>query len=191
MKNFWISCVALSLVLLALDVAPAPAASKKRIKPEDLTNFMLSPEYSQWLVGPIFHMIAEVDRKKFLALQSDAEAQKFIKEFWDARGGEAVFPTRGQKLIYDERAAEADKMFGEGTNRGRRTDRGTIHVLYGEPKDIRYDPPARQFGSPIEVWIYPGSSEEGLDGRRPERIYMSEKRDDATVFVRGPVRRTR
>lgn len=198
MKNFWIFCVdpkaarrLLILSLVALMALPVTAASKKRIKPEDLTNFFLSPEYSQWLVGPIFHIIAEADRKRYLALQTDAEAQAFIKAFWDARGGEAIFPTKGQKIIYDERATEADKLFGEGTNRGRRTDRGTVHVLYGEPKEIRYDPPARQFGSPIEVWLYPSDAPAGLDGRRPERIYMFERKDDQTVFVRGPVRRPR
>jgi GWxTD domain-containing protein len=192
-KSFWTSCVALELAgLILLAVAlPASAAKPRSRRPEDLTNFLLSPEFSRWLVGPISHFASEAEIRDFLELDSDDQAGDFIEQFWERRGGETVFPQKSKRLIFEERAAEADRVFSEGTHRGLRTDRGTVFVLYGPPEEVRYELPTRQLGQPIEVWSYPKDAQKGLDDRKPDRIYRFVREGDLTVFYRGPVRRPR
>ena len=177
-------------MLLVLAMAmPAEAGKRKRQGPEELTNFLLSPRYSQWLVGPIAQIATAEERKIFLGLQIDEEAAAFISEFWEKRGGEAVFPTQGQKVIFDERAQEADRIFNEGTYRGYRTDRGTIFVLYGEPIEIRFEQAPRGRGEFLEIWEYAKDAETGLDGKKPETLYRFVKKDGATELYRGPLNR--
>lgn len=191
MKNSWIFSAVLELVVLAvtLTVVPAMAAQRKQLEPLDLTNFALSPEYSRWIVGPIAHIATAKEIDQYLALQSDDEAAAFIEDFWDRRGGEALFPVKGKKLIFDERVKEADKFFTEGTYVGSRTARGTILVLYGAPLEVRYELPVRPRDEAIEVWVYPADAPEGLDGEKPDPIYRFVKEDDVTVLYRGPTRR--
>lgn len=190
-KNFSTCFAVAELVLWSALViqGPAGAAKPSSAAPEELTNFRLSPGYSQWLVGPIARMASQEEIGRFLALHSDVEAQEFIERFWEQRGGEAIFPARGQKLIFQERAEEADRLYSEGTHRGSRTDRGTIYVLYGPPEKIDYESPVRQHGEPIEVWNYPKDRDEGLDGQKSDRTYRFVKQGDRTVFYRGPIRR--
>jgi GWxTD domain-containing protein len=190
-KNSWISFVIPELIglLVLLSLVPAAAAKRKQVEPEDLTNFLLSPEYSRWLVGPIAHMSTADEVEEFLALESDEQAEAFIKRFWDRRGGEAVFPVKGLKVIFDERVAAADKFYTEGTHRGSRTARGTVLVLFGAPEEVRYELPPRKRLDSIEVWTYPEDAAPGLNGRTPEREYRFIKAGDLTVLYRGPVSR--
>jgi hypothetical protein len=84
--------------------------------------------------------------------------------------------------LYDTRAAEADKKFPEAAVAGRRTDRGTIYVLYGDPENTEYEELRDVSGPDIELWRYAKNAEPGLDGRRPERQYRFAKLGDLTRF---------
>jgi GWxTD domain-containing protein len=190
-KNSSTSFVVLEIILLLAFtlVSPVEGGKKKPQNPEDLTNFLLSPRYSQWLVGPVALIATAEERSAYLRLQEDEEATAFIVSFWDKRGGDSVFSTNGEKAIFDERAQEADRVFGEGTFRGHRTDRGTIFVLYGDPEEIRFEAAPRGRGEFMEIWEYPKEAEEGLDGKKPEKFYRFVKKDGKTTFYRGPVGR--
>lgn len=190
-KNFSISCVVLEVILLlaVLVADPVGAAKRKRQNPEELTNFLLSPTYSQWLVGPVSQIASREEREAYLGIQVDDEAVAFIARFWEQRGGEISFPTKSPKVIFDERVKEADRIFKEGTFRGHRTDRGTIFVLYGEPEEIRFEQAPRGRGDFLEIWEYVKETEAGLDGKKPERIYHFVKRDGKTELYRGPLNR--
>ncbi len=188
-KNSSIFCVALELALVLALIAAAPATAGKKKKsqdPADLTNFLLSPQYSQWLVGPIGFIADEAERKAYLALQDDAEAAEFIADFWEKRGGAAVFPAKRPKAIFDERKQEADRLFDERTYAGHRTDRGTIFVLYGDPREIRFEAAPRGRGEFLEIWEYEKNAAPGLDGRQPETRYYFVKIDGHTTHYKGP-----
>lgn len=187
-KNSWTFCVVLetALVLSLVAVSPVLAGKGKWQDPEELTNFLLSPQYSQWLVGPVGRMADEGERKAYLDLQDDKEAAAFITTFWDKRGGEAVFPTKGQKLIFEERKEEANRILDEPTSAGYRTDRGTLFVLYGEPQEIRFEAAPRGRGEYLEIWMYDKNAEPGLDGRKPETSYYFVKKDGHTTYYKGP-----
>jgi GWxTD domain-containing protein len=169
---------------------PEATAKKKRKAPapEEVTNFMLSPDLSQWLVGAISRMATQHEIEAYLALTSDEAASAFIDEFWARRGPEAVWPNKSKRQLFEERSAEADRLYDEGTYRGRHTDRGTIYVLYGPPDATRYEESAQVRSSTVEVWTYSGSAAPGLDDKRPRNFYMFMKQGDLTVEYRGAIR---
>ncbi|MEJ2086717.1 MAG: GWxTD domain-containing protein [Acidobacteriota bacterium] len=173
--------------MLAL-TPPAEAAKRKKLSAEDLTNFMLAPRYSRWLVGPISRIATDQEIEEYLAIDSDAEAEAFIAEFWQSRGGDAVWPAKNKQKIFEERVELADKLYSEGTFRGSTTARGTIFVLYGEPDQVQYEAPPKNRGGPIEVWRYTPETVESLDGSKPDVIYLFRKEGNKTVLYRGPRR---
>lgn len=147
--------------------------------PENLTNLYLSPQYSQWLVGPIARMITPDAAQAYLALTDDLAAADFIEAFWRSRPD-------GQRQTFEERADEADRRYTEAGYSGRRTARGMIYVLYGEPEETEYDIDP-QTSLPFEVWRYGDDAPTGLDGRQPTS-FRFQKTGDITTFYRprGP-----
>jgi GWxTD domain-containing protein len=142
------------------------------------TNFLLGPEHSQWLVGAIGRIATEEERRQFLALEDDAAAAAFVAEFWRQPGRERL------QRVYDERAGLADRRFSEAAHPGRKTDRGTVFILYGEPSEILFEDKRHVDDPPVELWRYPKDAEVGLDGARPERLYRFAKRGDLTRMFR-------
>ena len=169
------------LVLVCLVVTPA-LARLKTLDVADLTNFRVGPEYAQWLVGPIAQLATEAERRRFLDLADDSAAEAFIESFWEHRGPNLVFPPTGPRYIFEGRAIEADRVFSEGTFLGRRTDRGTVFILYGLPESVEHASSPTNFGPPIEIWNYPKKAANGLDGKRPDRSYAFRVQDSVTKF---------
>jgi GWxTD domain-containing protein len=161
--------------------APARAASKVHTA-EELFQPFLEGELSHWLVGPIGRMASEDEITAYLRLKTTEEANQFIDAFWAKRDPDPSQPGNAVLDLFTKRAAEADKKFAEAAVAGRRTDRGTIHVLYGEPESVEYEEFRDVSGPDIELWRYPKKAETGLDGRRPEKDYRFAKLDDLTRF---------
>lgn len=175
------AAIAAVLVVLGLLAAPLTGGRKSRSAAE-LTNPFLGPEYSQWLVGPIARMAAEKEIDKFLSLVDDGAARVFLDEFWERRDPDPGEPGNGVRETFEKRATEADKKFREAAYAGRRTDRGTIYILYGPPNEIEYEELRDVRGPDVELWRYPKGSTAGLDGRRPDRVYRFAKQGDLTSF---------
>lgn len=171
-----------AVLVAAAFVAPPAAAGKPKQEPFELINPLVSPEHSQWLMGPISWMASKKEIEQYLAIVDDAQADAFIKSFWAERDPYPERPDNPLRTTFEERAVTADSLYAEGGLPGRRTDRGTIYVLYGEPDEVdrRVSP---DLGDPLmEVWIYEKGAEKGLDGERPDREYRFVKRDDTTRF---------
>jgi GWxTD domain-containing protein len=149
--------------------------------PDDLANPFLGPDYSVWLVGPVARIATADEIKGYLALHDDTAAAAFAQQFWERRN-----PTKGPAnpalLAFEERSDVADRKFSEGGVLGRRTDRGTILVLYGPPIKTGFEVAPSPRESAIEVWHYSPTAPVGLDARRPNEIYRFTKRGDLTVF---------
>jgi GWxTD domain-containing protein len=147
----------------------------------DLANPFLGPEYSDWLVGPVSRLASADEVKSYLALHDDSAAAAFIQEFWVRRN-----PTKGPAnpalSAFDERSEVADRKFSEGGLLGRRTDRGTILILYGPPIKTGFEVAPSPRESAIEVWRYGPTAPLGLDGKRPDELYRFTKRANLTVF---------
>jgi GWxTD domain-containing protein len=170
-------------VAFAATLAAGCASTPTAGAPEDLINPRLGPAYAQWLVGPVARLASGEEIDRYLALTSDAEAAAFVEQFWAERNPFPNRPDNPLRTTFEERAAEADRRYGEGGFRGLRTDRGTIYVLYGEPTRMDRDIPPAAGDPPLEVWFYE-NAEAGLGGDRPQPVYRFIKRGEVTTFYR-------
>lgn len=187
--------IALAILLLAPGAAAEAAKRKRPQIPSPSSHAWINPklglEYSQWLVGARAWMATPEEVETFMALSDDEAAAAFEREFWRRRDADASVLFGGLEQTFDERAEEADNRFGEGARLGRKTDRGAIYVLYGEPAEIEFETSAESREPTLEVWTYPADSSEGLDGREPPRRLFFEQQDGQTSLAPGRVRSSR
>lgn len=177
-----LTLAALSVLAGVLGCGSAPSRSRT-----DLTNPFLGPDYSGWLVGPISRMATPEEIQAFLALKDDDQARQFVEAFW-AKRDTLIDPLRGKSVrqVFEARSAEADRAFSEAGYLGRRTDRGAIFILYGNPTKTDYEVAPVPSDPPLAVWIYDETAPVGLDGKRPASRYRFVKRGDLTVtYVPG------
>lgn len=146
----------------------------------ELTNLRLGIDYSHWMLGPVVRMATPEEIEAFLALEDDFAALEFVEAFWARRDPDSSTRANEARATFDRRAQEADRRYGEAGVLGRRTPRGTIHVLYGEPESIDFEIPL-EGGTPIEVWTYPEDASAGLDGRQPATVYRFRKQGELTL----------
>lgn len=181
----------IATVLLVAAIAAIGVAAKKPSDPEDLFNPLLGIDYSHWLVGPIAMIASEEEIAEYLRLTGDEEAERFIAAFWDRRNAGTEFFQKTPQQIYENRILEADKRFTEAAYPGRRTDRGTIFVVFGEPESIEFESPQRVEDPTLEIWRYSKDAAEGLGGETPKRAYRFFKQEELTVFYSGQKRHPR
>lgn len=98
--------------------------------------------------------IATGDEIKRWESLKDIEAKKnFLFNFWKLRDPNPNTPENDRKLEYFERVKKADEMFRGTRERGWRSDRGRVYIVYGEPSEIdRY--PNEMDAYPYEIWSY-------------------------------------
>ncbi len=136
------SAAALAMLLLALFLWHAPRISAQ--SPD------LAPRYHQWPNQTVVYIIQHDERAAFLKLETDAERDHFIQQFWDRRN-----PVPGDRLhntFKDElyrRIAFADERFVAPPIPGWRTDRGRIYIIYGPPDEIENHPSQH-----LDQWLY-------------------------------------
>lgn len=171
--------LAFALGVLAAGAAPA-ADSLERLHPDDLINPFLGPGYASWLVGPVGQLADEEERTLYLLLESDDEAVAFVGEFWSRRDS-------GLRRQFDLRAAEADKRYSESGRLGRRTDRGMVYILFGDPEKTEWEE-HRDIDDPdVQLWTYAKSAAKGLNGRKPARRYRFARDGDVMrLFSNDP-----
>jgi GWxTD domain-containing protein len=168
-------------------LAGTAEAAKKTGKREDLVNIHLGPDHSTWLVGAISWMATPEEIAAYLGLRDDAAAASAIDAFWQRRDPSLEAPGNPLRELFEERAAEADKLYREAALPGSATDRGIIHILFGEPEETSYELSSRPGEDAIESWRYPPDAAAGLNGEKPDRIYSFARQGDLTVFYRKPL----
>ncbi len=186
-KSSWICwLIAASLLAASLLVGPAAGAAErgKRRSADELINVFLSPGKAQWLIGPIAHLASDEQIDAFLEITDDESAERFIGEFWSDRRPLEGAPGLTARQQFEHLAEEADLRYGEATFPGRRTDRGTIFILYGPPDEVDYKPARRARNGEVEIWLYE-RARIGLDGKAPKRAYHFIEQDDLTRFATG------
>ncbi len=156
---------------LAVAETAVAADSLERLHPDELINPFLGPEYARWMVGPVAQLASEDERVFYLLIESDEEASAFVEEFWSSRPA-------GLRREFELRAAEADKRYSESGLLGRRTDRGMVYVLFGDPEKTEWEQ-YRNIDDPnVELWTYPKKVEKGLHGKKPSRRYRFARSGD-------------
>jgi GWxTD domain-containing protein len=144
----------LLLGLAALTCSFAVAQKQTR-KPSSNPSVQsdLIPAYQRWLNEDVVSIITPEERGAFLLLKSDAERERFIAQFWQARDSNPGNSDNEYRTEHYRRIAHANQNFGIGTVPGWQTARGRIYITMGEPDDVRQT-------SSGEVWLYrraPGS----------------------------------
>lgn len=158
--------------------------AQKELTRVDLIQPFLADEFSQWMMGAISHIATPEEIREFGDLMDDDAARKFIVDFWAARESSSDGPSTLE--LYEGRARHVDDEYTEGHVHGRRTDRGTVYILYGPPDSVEYEE-FRDISEPeVELWKYSKKSEEGLDGEKPKREYRFARQGDVTRQYRKP-----
>ena len=123
------------------------------------------PAYGSWLRDEVPDIITEDERRAFLGLSTNEEREQFIEIFWNRRNPEPESPTNAFREEHYRRLAYADEHFASGIP-GRKTDRGRIYIIWGQPDEMEshpaggtYDRPLEQGGGstttyPWELWRY-------------------------------------
>ncbi|MCX8056256.1 MAG: GWxTD domain-containing protein [Ignavibacteria bacterium] len=98
--------------------------------------------------------IASTDEIKRWNLLSDIESKRvFLFNFWKQRDPNPNTPENERKIEYFDRVRRADEMFRSAREKGWRSDRGRVYIVYGEPSEIdRY--PNEMDAFPYEIWSY-------------------------------------
>ena len=143
----------LLLVLCAAGVAqtlPQPGKDVKLSRRERKERTAkLSDTYRQFLIDvePIMQQ-TEIDT--FLVLESDAQRDLYIADFWRRHDLTEGMPNGAFRQIYYERIVTAKERY-----RSLASDRGRVYVIHGEPAEIS-TPDGCWFFQPMELWTYRG-----------------------------------
>jgi GWxTD domain-containing protein len=114
----------------------------------------LSGPYRTWVEKDVRWIISPEERAEYLALPSNAERLRFIRDFWERRNPERDSSTNGFKDEHYRRISYANTRFAAG-HPGWMTDRGRIYITYGRPDSIdAHAEGGIDKGAPFEVWHY-------------------------------------
>jgi GWxTD domain-containing protein len=145
------------LLVLALAVSAAPAAPAAAGQAKKLP-----PAYRTWLEDEVEVIISPKEREVFLKLQTDRERDLFIEAFWKQRDPTPGTAANEFKSEHYRRLAHADRVLGRDSTRpGRRTDRGRIYIILGEPNDVQGFT-AKSSTYDAEIWFYQDKAPLGL-----------------------------
>ncbi len=148
-------------VAIAIATAVMPALLWAALR-QDERLARLPAEARGWLEDEVAYIITDRERDTFLALETVDERRAFIDAFWRRRDPVPATPQNEVKDEHSRRLEHADQKFREIASRpGRKTDRGRMYVILGEPKNIeRFDNQNQIFTS--ELWFYDGDASKGL-----------------------------
>ncbi len=148
-------------LLLLLCVHPAALAFQSdQVAAEEAQDY-----YKKWLEEDVKYIITDQERDVFQKLQTDAEKDAFIEQFWRRRDPDPSTSANEYKEEYYRRIAYANEHFTSGLA-GWKTDRGMIYIKYGKPDEIddhpggsNYVRPSWEGGGttmvyPFQIWRY-------------------------------------
>src|ERR1019366_8671969 len=110
--------------------------------------------YHKWVSEDVAYIITDDERAAFRRLQSDAERDHFIEQFWLRRDPTPDTPENEFKEEHYRRIASANENFASSIP-GWKTDRGRIYITYGPPDEKGSQ--ASQLGlhtAAFEQWRY-------------------------------------
>ena len=93
------------------------------------------------------------EQVKILKKKSLEEKSYFLEAFWRGLDNDLSTKEIPKRQQFRTRVSEADVMFRTDRMPGRRTARGRVYVLYGEP-DIRRTFPMEINAKPYEIWTF-------------------------------------
>ena len=95
----------------------------------------------------------EIDQ--YEELKTVEPKREFLFNFWKRRDQSPESPQNEFKIEYLERVKIVEAKYKTFNNRGVKTDRGRIYLIYDEPDEIEYHPNDYD-KRPYEIWFYHG-----------------------------------
>jgi GWxTD domain-containing protein len=157
--------------------------------------------------GPTRWIMLPEEEKKARRLRTNREAISFIEEFWRRRDPDLQKPGNPFIQTFNERVEAADRLYGEGVERGSLSDRGRALVLLGAPPRLSYGQkpvptwdPGRSGNHPqietkhqaLETWTYGSAALSArlvellkADGRPAEIVLVFEVDPRHTTLIEG------
>ncbi len=86
--------------------------------------------YKEWADSPAAYFLTAAERAEWATLQSEADAEAFVKKFTESRGGEKF------TAELNKRIQMADKYLTVGPTKGSLTTRGKVVIVLGPPKGM-------------------------------------------------------
>lgn len=137
----------LLLGLAALTCSFALAQKQTRKPSSNSPQSDLKSVYERWVDEDVAYIVTPEEKRAFLLLKSDAERERFIEQFWQARDSKAGGSENAYRTEHYRRFAFANQNFGIGNVAGWKTARGRIYITMGQPDEIRKT-------SAGEVWFF-------------------------------------
>jgi len=148
----------IGLFLAALLIVSVAHAKDKRID-------RLPDRHRDWIVAEVTWIITKGEKEEFLALESDAERDDFIEQFWAKRDPQPLTVENEYQIEHWARLAHAERNLGTETSRkGWQTDRGRVWILLGKPDDVERIVSHNEV-YPYEMWFYGRRTAPGLPGQ--------------------------
>jgi len=116
--------------------------------------------YQKWLEEDVAYIITPQEKDGFSGLQTDAERQQFIVQFWQRRDPTPGTPRNEFQEEHYRRIGYANDHFGFDATAGWRTDRGRIYIEFGPPDERGVfekggtDADGKPTALPFERWRY-------------------------------------
>jgi GWxTD domain-containing protein len=123
MKPFFLAA------LLCFAFLSAEAQQKKVIVCDLPTS---EAAYKKWIERDAAYIATKEEKESFLKLETNAERQQFIDNFWLRRDPTPATELNEFQTEHYERIAYANEHFASGIP-GWKTDRGRIYINYGKP----------------------------------------------------------
>jgi Ca-activated chloride channel homolog len=137
--------VVLTLLLATLAFA---AEEKPLSRGERKERIAKLPEQHRQFLIDVEPIILETERDTFLRLETDAQRDTFIEDFWRRRDIAAGTTNHGFRKEYDARLEFVKQEFGQVAS-----DRGRIYLIYGPPLNLRTIN-CTTILQPVQVWEY-------------------------------------
>jgi GWxTD domain-containing protein len=110
--------------------------------------------YRKWLTEDVAYIITDEERTAFKKLQTNAEREQFIEQFWTRRDPTPGTPENEFKQEHYRRIAYANEHFSDPAGGpGWKTDRGRVYIVYGPPDELE-DHSHQITKPPYQLWRY-------------------------------------
>ncbi|HUP59589.1 MAG TPA: VWA domain-containing protein [Thermoanaerobaculia bacterium] len=159
------------LLTLFAPVLPAADEQKPLTRREQKERIAKLPEEHRQFLLDVEPVISEAERQAFLKLETDAQRNSFIDDFWRRRDKARGTTNHSAHDEYYEHLQFVRETFEQVAS-----DRSRIYLIHGPPAAM-IDIKCLQYIQPAQVWIYPYLPELGREMallffmRRGERQY--------------------
>jgi GWxTD domain-containing protein len=136
----------------------------------------LSPDRADWAKGPVQFLMTDEERAQWSALQTDAQADEFVAQFWARRDPTPGTARNEYRESFDERVAAADKQLTTKNQRGALTDQGKVIILFGPPTR------AQRTGGSTTGTLRDRNSAESEDATTPKALWVYEGEVAQKIF---------